>query len=272
MYKSLLVLLLSLSVNQLFAQNIKIKGSDTELPLTQMEAEAFMKKHKSSVITVNGGGSEVGIIALINGTCDIAQASRSINTDEKLKLTKENKSYKEIIIAYDAIAVIVNPFNPVSELSREQLEEIYTGKITNWKDVGGTDLAIEVFSREATSGTYELFKDSVLKHNKYTPSAVHLPATGAIVQTVSQNKGAIGYVGLAYLEKTVKPLRISYDQGKTYIAPSVAAVKNQTYPIRRPLYYYYLTSFQETVNTFIEFVISRSGQKIVQRAGFVPVK
>lgn len=272
MKKLTLVLLTLLAANQIFAQNLKIKGSDTVLPLTQTEAEQYMKQNKSAAIMVTGGGSGVGLAALQNGTTDIAQASRSLKLDEKLKLKDKGKSYKEVIIAYDALAVIVNPSNKVSQLTREQLEGIYTGKITNWKQVGGIDMRIVVYSRETSSGTYEFFKEHVLGNKNYASSALLMPATGAVVQSVSQTKGAIGYVGLAYLEKSVKSIKVSYDKGKTFVAPSIAAAKNKSYPISRPLYYYYLTSVEKTVSPFIKFVLSSAGQQLVLKTGYVPIK
>lgn len=272
MKKITLAILILLSVNQLFAQKLKIKGSDTVLPLTQTEAEQYMKTNKSASIMVTGGGSGVGLAALENGTTDIAQASRSLKMDEKLKLKDKGKAFKEVIIAYDALAVIVHPSNKVTQLTREQLEGIYTGKITNWKQVGGTDQKIVVYSRETSSGTYEFFKEHVLGNKNYAASALLMPATGAVVQSVSQTKGAIGYVGLAYIEKSVKPLKVSYDKGKTYVAPSVTAAKNKTYPISRPLFYYYLTSVEKTVSPFIKFVLSPAGQQLVLKTGYVPIK
>lgn len=271
MKKITLALLVLLAVNQIFAQKLKIKGSDTILPLTQMEAEQYMKSNKSASIMVTGGGSGVGLAALQNGTTDIAQASRSLKLDEKLKLKANGKAYKEITIAFDALAVIVNPSNKVSQLTREQLEGIFTGKITNWKQVGGADMRIVVYSRETSSGTYEFFKEHVLGNKNYAASALLMPATGAVVQSISQTKGAIGYVGLAYLEKSVKALKVSYNQGKTYVAPSVAAAKNKSYPISRPLFYYYLTSVEKTVSPFIKFVLSPAGQQLVLKIGYVPL-
>lgn len=272
MKKITLILLVLLSVNQLFAQKIKIKGSDTVLPLTQTEAEEYMKKNKSASIMVTGGGSGVGLAALENGTTDIAQASRSLKMDEKLKLKEKGKAFKEVIIAYDALAVIVHPSNKVTQLTREQLEGIYTGKITNWKQVGGADMKIVVYSRETSSGTYEFFKEHVMSNKNFAGSALLMPATGAIVQSVSQTKGAIGYVGLAYLEKSLKAIKVSYNQGKTFVAPSVAAAKNKTYPISRPLYYYYLTAVEKTVSPFIKFVLSPAGQQLVLKSGYIPLK
>lgn len=136
----------------------RIKGSDTLLPLTQEFIENFIKKSSSSELTVTGGGSGVGISALLDGTTDIAMASRPIKFTEKMKLSKSGKAYRELIVAYDALAVIVNPSNPVSKLTRKQLEDIFRGKITNWKEVGGPDLKIIVYSRETSSGAYEFSK------------------------------------------------------------------------------------------------------------------
>ena len=261
-------ILLSLIFN-VMAQ--KIKGSDTMLPLSQKEAESFMKANPKSTVTVTGGGSGVGISALIEGTTDIAQLSRKIKFDEKQKLQEKGKTVKEITAAYDALAVIVHPSNKVTKLTREQLEGIFTGKITNWKEVGGDDLKIIPYSRETSSGTYEFFKESVLKNKNYKNGIMSMPATGAIVQSISQTKGAIGYVGLAYLNKNVKALQVSYDQ-KNYITPSVANAKNGTYPIVRPLYYYYLTSAEKSVKPFLDYVLSDAGQKIVTATGFISVK
>ncbi|MEI6061153.1 MAG: phosphate ABC transporter substrate-binding protein [Bacteroidota bacterium] len=271
--KKLVLIALSLVVlSQVNAQKIKIKGSDTVLPLTQKEAEVYMKKTPEASIMVTGGGSGVGIAALLNGTTDIAQSSRSLKLDEKIKLQDAGKAFKETIIAYDALAVIVNPGNKVTQLTREQLEGIFTGKITNWKEVGGDDMKMVVYSRETSSGTYEFFKEHVLKGKNYASSALLMPATGAIVQSVSQTKGAIGYVGLAYIDKAVKSLKVSFDKGKTFVGPSVETAKNKTYPITRPLFYYYLNSSDKTVSPYVNFVLSPAGQDLVLKTGYVPLK
>ncbi len=250
----------------------KIKGSDTMLPLSQKEAESFMNINKGSTLTVTGGGSGVGISALLEGTTDLAQASRKIKFDEKQKLQEGGKTVKEVVAAYDALAVVVNPSNKVKNLTREQLEGIFTGKIKNWKEVGGDDLKIVPYSRETSSGTYEFFKESVLKNKNYMNGIMSMPATGAIIQSVSQTKGAIGYVGLAYLNKDVKAIHVSYDKGKTYVEPSVVNAKNKTYPVVRPLYYYYVTTAEKKVKPFIDYVLSAEGQKIVAEIGFITIK
>jgi phosphate transport system substrate-binding protein len=249
----------------------KIKGSDTVLPLAQKEAEEYMKKNTKAQLTVTGGGSGVGFSALIDGTTDIAMASRKIKMGEKLKLTEGAKPFKEVIIAYDALAVVVNPKNKVSKLTREQLENIFTGKIKNWKEVGGEDLTIVVYSRETSSGTYEFFKEHVLENKNYASTVLSMPATGAIIQSVSQTKGAIGYVGLAYVEKEVKAINISFD-GKTFVAPNMANAKSHSYPVVRPLFFYYLNTKEKEVKPFVDFILSAGGQKIVQEVGYVPLK
>jgi len=260
-------------INMVEAQKVvcKIKGSDTCLPLSQKESESFMKKNPGSSITVVGGGSGVGLAALISGTTDIAQSSRGMKMDEKMKMKDAGKAYKEVTIAYDALAVVVNPSNKVSQLKREQLEEIFTGKVTNWKEVGGDDQKIILYSRESSSGTFEFFKEHVMNKKNFASTALLMPATGAIIQSVSQTAGAIGYVGLAYVDKSVKSIQVSYDGGKTYIAPSVETAKNKTYPITRPLFYYYPTSVEKTVSPYIQFILSAEGQKIVLDEGYVPL-
>lgn len=250
----------------------KIKGSDTCLPLSQKFAESYIGKNAGSNISVVGGGSGVGFEALISGTTDIAQASRKIKMDEKMKLQDAGKVLKETIIAYDALAVIVNPSNPVGQLTREQLEDIFTGKVTNWKQLGGKDLKIIVYSRETSSGTYDFFKEHVMSKKNFVSSALLMPATGAIVQSVSQTAGAIGYVGLAYLDKAVKPVKVSYDKGKSFVIPSIKTAKNQTYPVTRPLYYYYLSTVEAKVKPLMKFILSSEGQKIVLKEGYVPLK
>ncbi|MEO6904350.1 MAG: phosphate ABC transporter substrate-binding protein [Bacteroidia bacterium] len=266
-----LIIITALTFTTALSFGQKIKGSDTVLPLAQKEAESYMKLNPKERVNITGGGSGVGLAALVDGTTDIAMASRKIKMSEKLKLQDAGKASKEIIIAYDALAVVVNPSNKVTQLTREQLESIYTGKTKNWKELGGDDLQIVVYSRETSSGTYEFFKEHVMSNKNYAASVLSMPATGAIIQSVSQTKGAIGYVGLAYIEKDVKPIKVSYDKGRTYIAPSMASAIDKTYPVVRPLYYYYLTAGEKTVKPFIDYTLSVAGQKIVQEVGYVPL-
>ena len=249
----------------------RIKGSDTLLPLTQELAEEYLAGHPDAEVIVTGGGSGVGIAALPENTTDIAMASRRIKFGEKMKFAELGLDAREVIVAYDALAVVVNPSNPVSRLTREQLEAIFRGKITNWKDVGGEDRKIVVYSRETSSGTYEFFKESVLENKNYMSSILSMPATGAIIQSVRQTKGAIGYIGLAYLNPYVKAVAVSYDGGVHYAVPSVETAADGSYPIVRPLYYYYDSRKEEAVSPFISYALSDEGQKSVLSQGFVPV-
>ena len=272
MKKTLSVLAGILLISQVgFSQKVVVKGSDTCLPLVQKEAEVFMKTNKGTSISVTGGGSGVGIAALLSGSTDIAMASRSLKMDEKMKLNATKKAYNETTIGWDALAVVVNPSNKVGKLTRQQLEDIFTGKVTNWKQVGGADLKIVVYSRESSSGTYEFFKEHVMQKKNFANNVLSMPATGAIIQSVSQTKGAIGYVGLAYLEKKVKAVAVAFEGGK-YVVPSFANAHNGTYPIVRPLYFYALKSSEKVVNPFVKFVLSSKGQAIVKEVGYIPVK
>lgn len=253
-------------------ESLKITGSDTVLPLSQKEAEEYMKDVPNASISVTGGGSGVGIAALIEGSIDIAQASRMIKFDETNKIEEQGKTLKELIIAYDALAVVVNPKNNVTNLTREQLEDIFTGKITNWSELGGADLKIVPYSRETSSGTYEFFKESILDNKNYVNGIMSMPATGAIIQSVSQTEGAIGYVGLAYINDTVKPVHVSYDGGNSFVAPSFENAKNKSYPVVRPLLYYYTDATEQKVKPFLDFILSEKGQKIVEEIGYITTR
>jgi phosphate transport system substrate-binding protein len=252
-------------------REIKIKGSDTVLPIAQQFAEQYKNAGHNEEISVTGGGSGVGIASLLEGTTDIAMSSRDMKISEKLKLSEQKVDFVELTIAYDALAVCVNPNNPVRGLTREQLEGIYTGAITNWQDVGGKDLKIVAFSRENSSGTHEFFKTMVLNGKEFAATALMQSATGAIIQAVEQTEGAIGYVGLAYLEPRIKALPVSYDQGKTFVQPSLASALDKTYPIVRPLYFYYPTSKKDVINDFLSYITSAKGQDIVRSIGYIPV-
>jgi len=267
--KSLLILICVFKITSANAQKILIKGSDSVLPLGQKVAEQFMKSNKNVNISVVGGGSGVGITALIDGTTQIAMTSRPIKMDEKLRLQNAGRQFKEVKIAYDALSIIVNPNNKVTQLTREQIEGIFTGKIKNWKEVGGDDMKIVAYARETSSGTYEFFKEHLLNRKNYASTCLNMPASGAVIQSVSQTKGAIGYVGLAYVDKSVKAIGVSTDKGKTFVKPSIATAKNKTYPIVRPLYFYYPIKSEATVKSFIDYVIGKTGQGLVSQIGYI---
>ena len=256
----------------------KIKGSDTVLPVSQEAAETYMNYHPGARVTVTGGGSGVGISALLDGTTDIAMASRSIKFSERMKLKKGGKQLREAVVAYDALAVVVNPGNPVTNLTRQQLEDIFRGKVTNWNQVRdavtgrrGEDQKIIVYSRETSSGTYEFFKTSVLNEKNYMAGVLSMPATGAVIQSVSQTRGAIGYVGMAYVNKRVKAIKVSYD-GKNFVYPSMATGRNHTYPIIRELYYYYTADKESVVKPFLSYLLSDAAQRTVMKSASVPVR
>lgn len=255
----------------------KIEGSDTVLPVSQEAAEVYMTLNPQARVTVTGGGSGVGISALMDGTTDIAMASRSVKFNERVKISKSGKQLREAVVAYDALAVIVNPQNPITHLTREQLEAIFRGKVTNWNQVTdlytgrrGPDLKIIVYSRETSSGTYEFFKTSVLHEKNYMAGVLSMPATGAVIQSVSQTKGAIGYVGMAYVNRNVRAVKVSYD-GKHFVYPNMDMGRRHVYPIIRELYYYYTADKAGVVEPFIRFLLSPKGQQIVMKSGYVPV-
>lgn len=267
-----LVVIATLAMHLASAQKVVLKGSDTVLPLAQKEAERYMKANANKPITVVGGGSGVGVAALMDGTTDIAMSSRKLKMDEKLKLQDAGKAVKEAIICYDALSIIVNPANKVGQLTREQIEGIYTGKIKNWKEVGGADMVIVAYARETSSGTYEFFKEFVMNRKNYASNVLNMPATGAIIQSVSQTKGAIGYVGLAYVNNEVKDVKVSYDKGKTFVTATKETAMDRTYPIVRPLFFYYPTAKEALVKNFINYVLSAEGQKTVDEIGYIPLK
>lgn len=251
------------------AESIMIKGSDTVLPLTQAEAEEFMIANPEKSITVIGGGSGVGIAALIDGEVEIAMASRKIKDSEIENAQANGINPVEHIIAWDGIAVVVNPENPVTELTFEQLKSIYDGSVSNWADVGGEDLAITVITRDSSSGTYGYFQEEVLLDEEYRQDALVQPATGAIVQEVGQNTGAIGYIGYAYLDETTTALAL--DGGDGFVEPTPENIMAGDYPLARPLHYYTDGEPTGLAEEYIDYVMSSTGQDIVSEVGYFPV-
>ncbi len=278
--KTMLILLLGVilfsgcSKNKNNVDYITVKGSDTMVHLASNWAEAYMKTHPRADISVTGGGSGTGIAALLNGTTDICIASRKIKPKE-IQLAKE-KGIKpvEFTTARDGIALVVNPSNPISALTIEQIGKIYTGAYTNWSQLGAPDNPIVVLSRESSSGTFVFFQKRVMNKKDYTRNAMLMPSTSAIIQTVSQDKLAIGYVGLGYAVEAgpkVKMLKVIDKPGSPAIAPSVETVQAGTYAIARPLYFYTKGEPTGSVKAFLDFVLSDEGQKIVLETGYVPV-
>jgi len=254
------------------AGNITIKGSDTMVLLGQRWAEAYMGKNQGANIQVTGGGSGTGISALINGTTDICQASRPMSAAEKGNLRdRYNTPGVEIPVARDGLSVYVNAVNPMKEISMEQLRLIFTGKITNWKEVGGKDAKIIVYSRENSSGTYVFFKEHVLKNADYTPRAQGMPGTAAVVNAVSKEKNGIGYGGAAYA-KGIRILSVKKDAAGAAVTPDLAHVQDGSYPLSRPLFFYVRNKPAGDIKTFVDWVLSKEGQDIVTKVGYFPVK
>jgi len=248
------------------ASKVVINGSTTVFPIAQRAAEEFMNKHPDVNVSVRGTGSGNGIASLINGTCDIADASRPITQGEIEEAEKNGIKPVSHIIARDGIAIIVNKDNPISSISRKELKKIYTGEITNWKELGGEDMKIIPVTRDSSSGTFEVFEEKVLgKDTQMISSAVVQGSNQAVKVTVTKTPGAIGYIGLGYIDGSVKVLR--YDG----IIPSEKSVSSGAYEISRPLFMYTNGQPVGVVKEFIDFVLSKDGQKIVKEAGFVPV-
>jgi phosphate transport system substrate-binding protein len=252
------------------AQSISVKGSDTILPLAQAEAEEFMKESSGKSVSVTGGGSGVGIAALIDGQVDIATASREITANETEAATKNGINPVKQTIAYDGITVVVNPANPISNLTFAQLRSIYNGNISNWEEVGGEDKPIAVIARDSTSGTYADFKKDVLLGDEYRPDAITQAATGGIVTEVSQNPNAIGYIGFAYLDKSTKAL--SLDKGNGSVTPTAESILSGEYPLSRSLYFYTNGEPSGLTKEFSDFVLSEKGQNVVSKVGYIPLK
>jgi phosphate transport system substrate-binding protein len=252
------------------AQSIALKGSDTILPLAQAEAEEFMTENSGKSVTVTGGGSGVGIAALIDGEVNIATASREIDANETEAAKKNGINPVATTIAYDGITVVVNPSNSVSNLTFDQLRGIYNGSISNWKEVGGADAQIAVISRDSSSGTYKDFQKDVLQGDEYRPDALTQPATGGVVTEVSQNANAIGYIGFAYLDSSVKAL--SLDKGNGSVTPTAESILNGSYPLSRSLYFYTNGEPSGLTKEFTDFVTSEKGQNIVSTVGYIPLK
>ncbi len=247
------------------AESIVIKGSTTVLPIAQASLEAYMKKNPGVQISLSGGGSGEGIKALLDKTTDIADSSREIKKEE-IELAEKN-GVKPVahVVAYDAIIPVVHPKNRVTNLSIDQLSQIYQGRITNWKEVGGEDLKIVVISRDSSSGTFESWDHFIMKKAKVTPQAQMLASNGAIVTAVSKNRYAIGYLGMGYVNKSLKPLPVDG------IKASVETALSKEYPLSRELYMYTNGEPTGEVAKFIAFVKSAEGQKIVAKEGFVPL-
>lgn len=283
MFKKVFLVLIGLMVYSLtFAasdnNSIQIKGSDTMVNLGQAWAEKFMQENANNFVAVTGGGSGTGFSSLISGTCDIAMASRNIKEKEITLAKQRGINPFEIKVALDGLAVVVNPKNAVSKLTIEQLEGIFTGKISNWKEVGGEDKKIVILSREVNSGTHVYFKEHVLRRQdpnskeEFAPSALLLSSSQAIADEVSGNPSAIGYYGMGYISSKQKAVLVAKDEKSEYVAPTIENVLNGKYPISRPLFLYANGEPKNLVKKFVDFMLSKEGQEIVLKTDFVPIK
>jgi len=280
--KCVFVLIMAMFATPAFAakdkNSVQVKGSDTMVNLGQAWAEKYMEENTSDFVAVTGGGSGTGLSSLISGTCDIAMSSRNIKEKEIVLAKQKGINPNEIKVALDGLAVVVNPSNPVSKLTLAQLADIFTGRVTNWKELGGKDEKIVVLSREVNSGTHVYFKEHVLRKNdpnskeEFVSSALMLSSSQAIADEVAGNSSAIGYYGMGYISKKQKPVSIAKDEKSEYEAPTIENVINGKYPISRPLFLYTNGLPGGLVKKCVDFALSKEGQDIVLATDFVPVK
>ncbi|OGC92413.1 MAG: phosphate-binding protein [candidate division Zixibacteria bacterium RBG_16_53_22] len=270
MKKSLIAVMLLASFGLASAANITIKGSDTLVRLGQRWAEEYMKTHPDAVIQVSGGGTGTGIAALINGTTDICEASRDMKEKEYEDARAKGIDPYRVAVALDGIAVFSHESNPVKELTLDQLKGIYTGEITNWKQVGGESHAIILYGRENNSGTYAYFKEHVLKNEDYVENTQTLPGTAAVVNAVSKDKFGIGYGGIAW-GKGVKHLDVKKEAESAGVAPSIETVTNGTYPISRELYWFFNGQPQGDLRALLNWTLSPEGQEIAEEVDYIPL-
>jgi phosphate transport system substrate-binding protein len=256
---------------------IENKGSDTIVNLALAWAERYQAEHAEVRISVTGGGSGTGIAALLNGTVDVANASRQIKDEEMTEARSKGIEPVEFVVARDAIAVIVNPANPVSQLTLQQVSDIYSGKIRNWQEVGGEDRPIVKLSRETNSGTHVYFLENVLRLGDtestvlFSTDTLLLPSSEGIISEVRLNPNAIGYDGLGYVPADLKMIAIATEAGGAYTLPSSQTVNDRSYAVARDLYMYTNGPPSGALKTYMEWILSPEAQQIVDELGFVPV-
>jgi len=261
-----------------FSGYIQNKGSDTIVNLALAWAERYQEIHSEVRISVTGGGSGTGIASLINNTVDIANASRKITAEEIDAAKKNGIDPKEFVIARDAIAVIVNPENPVSSLTLQQISDIYSGKINNWKEIGGENRPIVRLSRETNSGTHVYFLQNVLRLGQaknqtlFSTDTLLLPSSEGISAEIRENPNAIGYDGLGYVTPDIKTIAVAKKASDIAVEPSAETVNNGSYPISRDLYMYTPREPKGLVKEYLDWILSPEAQKIVLALGFVPIK
>lgn len=271
---SVITLALFMCTSSGFARDmIQIKGSDTLINLVQRLSEVYMEKNPGKAIAVTGGGSGTGIAALINGKCDIADASRNMKTKEIKRAMDSGISPKRVVIALDGLSVIVNENNPVSKLTMGQIGQIFRGEVTNWKDIGGSDSPITLYGRQSNSGTFVLFRDMVLKGD-YSAQMRRMNGNSQIVEAVKADPTGIGYVGVGYVKNAagITVLSVAAREGAPYASPlNTEDVKTGKYAIARPLNQYVNGTPKGAVRDFLAFELSPEGQKIVEEEGFFPI-
>lgn len=272
-WKSLLALALALAAGTApaLAGTITVKGSDTMVILAQKWAELYMSSNPGTKIQVTGGGSGIGLAALQNNTTDIANSSRAIRPAERASAIRAfGKNPREYKVALDGLSIYVNAQNPIQEISTEQLKEVFTGKIRNWKELGGSDAPITVYSRENSSGTYEFFKEHILKGADFVASAQTMPGTAAVLQAVAKDRNGIGYGGAAY-GTGAKHLSVKKDQGPA-VEPTEETVLNGSYPISRFLFMYMNPDKDKgELAAFMNWIRSDAGQAVVKNVGYYPL-
>ena len=259
---------------------IQNKGSDTMVNLALAWAERYQIEHPDVSLSVTGGGSGTGIAALVNGTVDIANASRAMKSEEKQQAEANGIPPVEFTVARDAIAVIVNPENPVRQLTLQQISDIYSGRFNNWSEVGGDDRPIVRLSRETNSGTHVYFLETVLRlGDKTNPTlfstdTLLLPSSEGIINEVRQNPNAIGYDGLGYVPRDLmnSVIAVARDASGPYVIPSIATVNDNSYPVARDLYMYTAGEPAGAIKDYLNWILSPEAQAIVADLGFVPIK
>ncbi|MEW5796709.1 MAG: phosphate ABC transporter substrate-binding protein [Candidatus Zixiibacteriota bacterium] len=250
--------------------NITVKGSDTLVRLGQRWAEEYMKKNPGVVIQVSGGGTGTGIAALLNGTTDVCQASRDMKEKEYQQAKEKGIAPKRISVALDGIAVFLHESNPVKELSLAQLKGIYTGAISNWKEVGGPDARIVLYGRENNSGTYAFFKEHVLNEEDYSEYTQTLPGTAAVVNAVSKDKNGIGYGGIAWATG-VRFAAVKRADDAPAVSPTIETIVNGSYPISRDLYWFFGGNPSGELKKLVNWALSEEGQKLAEAMDYVPL-
>jgi phosphate transport system substrate-binding protein len=251
---------------------VTIKGSDTMVILGQRWAEEYMKSHPGTVIQVTGGGSGTGIAALINGSTDIAEASRPMKPEEKDSVKdKQGKDVVEIPVAQDGVALYVHASNPLKSITLEQAKAVYTGKLTQWSELGVKAGPIIVYGRENNSGTYAYFKEHVLGKEDFAPEVLSLPGTAAVINAISKDSNAIGYGGVAY-GKGIRELPVAKDDKSPAVAPTMKNVMDGSYPISRTLYFYTAGKPEGEMKRFIDWTLGAQGQKICEQVGDYPLR